>query len=249
MTGATRASNLTFVLTVVLTGLSIIASELRPASAGPSDDANCEACLMEGGGCLKDPDGTFRGCCHEGSACYGPDGKALGCCAGVSPLCDATRGTCVAQCPPGSTTTELQSKVGGCCPPGMFYDQSTGHCLKSTHCPKWLDAYGGKCLPHCAPGMRRNLDGKCVARCTAGLECGAACCPAGQQCARPAAPVVGQQQPKCCPQGQVCGPLCMDDLKYIGAHCCGSGPAAGWAKEGEECCGGVPCGRPNRLPR
>ncbi len=151
--------------------------------------------------------------------------------------------------PPGSTTTEYQSKVGGCCPPGMFYDPSSGHCLKSTHCPKWLDAYGGKCLPHCAPGMRRNLDGKCVARCTAGLECGAACCPAGQQCARPAAPVVGQQQPKCCPQGQVCGPLCMDDLQYIGAHCCGSGPAAGWAREGQECCGAVPCGPPNRLPR
>jgi hypothetical protein len=180
-----------------------------------------------------------------------PNGKVAGCCGGDSPLCDATTGTCVSNCPPGTAQAGYSPTQGGCCPPGMTYFVSTGHCQSSpVSCRKWQDTCGGKCLTRCAPGMHRNLNCRCVARCLAGTACGGACCPAGQQCASPALPgVPGRQQPKCCPRGEVCGGLCMDDLKLIGAHCCGSGPNAGWAQSGQECCGGVPCGPPNRLPR
>jgi hypothetical protein len=241
----TRASNLIYVLAAVLAGVFAITSELRPAAADDFD-VQCQYCLMEGESCLMDSPRVFRGCC-SGNACSYPNGKVSGCCGGSNPICDATTGNCVATCPYGTTRSG-----GGCCKAGWTYQPKqtgSGQCQFSGTCPVGMDLCGSTCVYKCPPGTVRNTECNCKALCKSHQDCGAACCPAGQECSIPASSPPGQPiqtQAKCCRRGHACGTKCDYELA-AGEKCCAHGLYGVWAAKGQVCCATGACAAPGTI--
>ncbi len=67
--------------------------------------------------CMQDPDGSFRGCCQNGTPCAGTDGKWKSCCHNGD-SCDSS-GACVTKCPPIECKPPniIDKNSCGCIPP------------------------------------------------------------------------------------------------------------------------------------
>ena len=96
--------------------------------------------------CMQDPDGTFRGCCIDGTPCYYADGKPKGCCHAPTPYCSAnSNNICVSQCPAIT-----------CTPPNIL-DKASCACLPPKP-PK-----GGPCkVPGCIIGSESQTLGEFI---------------------------------------------------------------------------------------
>jgi len=186
--------------------------------------------------CLRDPDGTFRGCCG-GTPCPGPDGFYLHgacchgdnhCCAGV---CCAADRRCVTPRVCGVACLAGQTECGrGCCGEGQECGAGD-QCIAT--CPAGTTRCGGTCCEHgCEGGGTRcalppppppppcngtTCNGVCCGAgvgCDVSGDCGAACeaplISCKGTCILPCPPgrALNADTCACKCEGQVCGTIC-----------------------------------------
>jgi hypothetical protein len=158
--------------------------------------------------------------------CEDPDGTFRGCCL-----------------LPGLCCTNSDGLMVSCCHSPALCDSATGYCV--AQCLAGTTECRGRCVGPCEPPtVRESFSCACILPCQPGeAQCGSACCPAGKECAEPAA---GLLTAHCCPKGKSCGSFCKSELKSQGLKCCKGGPllSGGYSvKKGQICCAGSGCNK------